>query len=823
MTLAVHLFLIALDRLQQKGPGAPFMTQSHRGMSGNVKRQPSALLPCLGFAAVMALNVLTQGTHRSGLPYRLRAWLSRPYEQLRLLFKLHLIPSTAVFLLIAAPWHILAALRNPPIALPAGLGLPAKGGWAWFYLYNEHIARFLSKRIPHDYGQTPVWLFWLLLVIWIMPWGAFLPTAIAQNLRALQSSFSPKGPGAPSMMVSSSWVGVNKARAREAALALILWTIIVSASSPSPPPGILLPARHPRARPHGGGFLARADRSAETGLRRSALRWHLCLLVPLATLIAAVCSYFAVTAPHAAPGTDIATLIAANPEFYNVSLGHLFDLTGAAMGLFRGPLTDVAAGMLILGPASYLLRRQGHSLRRQPHTSAGGMIVVLLAAHEGLVRFNPILGSKDLAEAINNVQAANPQPDDLIVLDGELTSGLDAHLLHRPSRSIWSTAASTASGTAASGPTPPTSSRPNPPSASSGPAHTASFCSPPTQPPAPATSHPTASSTHSLPPEARRSSPIGEAGFRDKGVEKLAKVSDLLHPVPYTLNPALHHPSPLHQLIHPRLARESSGSIAQRPEQHPHRVPHRKQHHRRPRPPLPDHPLRHHPQPAASAPARFPPARPRPAPGCPSSSAANHVSSPKWNAERKPRPKVSLGPREARALHPAHLMFDPSPQSSSGAPYGRSHGRSAPPYGPSPRSSCPAENRPSSTPPSPRTRRSPPPHSRRAIIVGPSANCIGSIKFATQDAGAHPPPSSLPPPAATTSLPQPSCRDRDTSRSPPRVRERLHHAPQILRRHPHVAVRDHPQIVRRHLRHRRQRADLRIPRPRARRWSRSSL
>ena len=48
--------------------------------------------------------------------------------------------------------------------MPAGMGLPAKAGWAWFYLYNEHIARFLSKRIPHDYGQTPVWLFWLLAV-----------------------------------------------------------------------------------------------------------------------------------------------------------------------------------------------------------------------------------------------------------------------------------------------------------------------------------------------------------------------------------------------------------------------------------------------------------------------------------------------------------------------------------------------------------------------------------------------------------------------------------------------------------------------------------
>jgi hypothetical protein len=51
------------------------------------------------------------------------------------------------------------------------------------------------------------------------------------------------------------------------------------------------------------------------------------------------------------------------------------------------------------------------------------MTVILLAAHEGLVRFYPILGSKGLAEAINQAQQTAPNPDDLIILDGELTSG----------------------------------------------------------------------------------------------------------------------------------------------------------------------------------------------------------------------------------------------------------------------------------------------------------------------------------------------------------------------------------------------------------------
>ena len=75
--------------------------------------------------------------------------------------------------------------------------------------------------------------------------------------------------------------------------------------------------------------------------------------------------------------------------------------------------------MVVLGLISYGLRRRG-SPDAANLTLAGGMVVVLLATHAGLVRFNPILGSKPLADAI---VAAGVSPDDLVVLDGELTSG----------------------------------------------------------------------------------------------------------------------------------------------------------------------------------------------------------------------------------------------------------------------------------------------------------------------------------------------------------------------------------------------------------------
>jgi 4-amino-4-deoxy-L-arabinose transferase-like glycosyltransferase len=378
MTLGVHLFLMALDRIRE---------------------QRSSLLPSAGFAAVMALNVLTKGLIGLVFPIGFVVLYLAFTRQLGLLKRLHLPAATAVFLALAAPWHILAALRTPAIALPAGQGLPAHGGWAWFYLYNEHVARFLGKRIPHDYGQVPIPLFWLLSALWVMPWTAFLVPAVAGHLRALRNR--------------------SIEREREAAMALLIWAGLVLAffTLSSRQEYYNLPAI-PALALMAAGLLTRADRHEQAACTGARL-WTGCFLVPLTTMVAIVCGYFVFTAPSPAQGTDIATLLAASPEFYNLSLGHIFDLTGAAMGAFRGPLAVVALSMLAIGPGSWLLRRRGW-LCAANLTLAVATLTTLLAAHEGLVRFYPILGSKELALAINH---AGLTPDDQIILDGELTSG----------------------------------------------------------------------------------------------------------------------------------------------------------------------------------------------------------------------------------------------------------------------------------------------------------------------------------------------------------------------------------------------------------------
>ncbi len=379
MTLGVHLFLMALERAR---------VQKH------------TLVPAVGFAVVMALNLLTKGLIGVVFPLGFAMLYVLLTGQMKGMRRMHPLLCTTVFCALALPWHVLAALRNPAIAMPAGVGLPARAGWAWFYLINEHVLRFRGMRIPHDYGQLPIPIFWAMFFLWLMPWAAFLPAA--------------------AHWCAQVWRGrrVVAARTQGAALTPVLWAGMVLGffTLSSRQEYYSLPAL-PALALLAGCALAVAEQG-DLPVARSVLRWSTYFLLPVALLLMIVCGALGVIAPAARAGADVSDVLTSNPDQYNLALGHLHDLTTRSMGFFRAPLLGVAASMLLVGPLAWWWRRRVRHLPANL-SLAMGMCGVLLCVHAGLVRFYPIIGSKGLALQI----ARDLRPEDGVWLDGELTSG----------------------------------------------------------------------------------------------------------------------------------------------------------------------------------------------------------------------------------------------------------------------------------------------------------------------------------------------------------------------------------------------------------------
>ncbi|HET9642243.1 MAG TPA: glycosyltransferase family 39 protein [Burkholderiaceae bacterium] len=66
----------------------------------------------------------------------------------------------ALFLALVVPWHIAAQWQEP--------------GFARFYFVNEHLMRFLDRRVPHDYHTGPPWHYVPRLLVGMFPWVLLL-------------------------------------------------------------------------------------------------------------------------------------------------------------------------------------------------------------------------------------------------------------------------------------------------------------------------------------------------------------------------------------------------------------------------------------------------------------------------------------------------------------------------------------------------------------------------------------------------------------------------------------------------------------------------
>jgi len=382
------------------------------------EERPSRLV-CWGFAATCALNVLTKGLIGLVFPAGAIGLYLLLTGNLQRLLRLRVVSSTLVFLAIAAPWHVLAALRNPPQGQARG--------FLWFYFVNEHVMRFLGKRVPPGYDTVPLGIFWGLLLAWLLPWSAFLPQAlrgVPARWRELRSK-----------------LGSELDRRQRANLLFFLWALVILGffSFSTRQEYYTIPAL-PGMALLVGSWLARESGPAALESDRRAGRLSSAVLFAFGVLAFVAGMYLLSVSHRPVPGADLADLLKKNPQEYNLSLGHVLDLTPQALGAFRVPLLGASFGLFLGTGLNWVLRRRGRPVAG--NVALAAMMVVLLGCvHSSFSTFSPILSSYDLAEAIRQ----HFRPGDVIVNDGEYSdastlnfyTGIQVHVLHEPSGNLW--------------------------------------------------------------------------------------------------------------------------------------------------------------------------------------------------------------------------------------------------------------------------------------------------------------------------------------------------------------------------------------------------
>jgi len=288
--------------------------------------------------------------------------------------RLHLVRGLLIALAIAAPWHILATLRNPPYFDVTMHSAPGEyRGFFWFYFLNEHVLRFLNLRYPRDYNTVPRLYFWLLHLVWLFPWSVYFP-AVAKL------SFKPVDRAGRMRLLCLCWAG----------FLLVFFTFSSTQEYYSMP---CYPA------------LALLLGSALTDQGATRLVRYGTALLGNVALVATLAIVFILTQVWnlPAPG-DISRALTQNPDAYTLSLGHLGDLTLASFAYLKTPL--IVAGIAFLIGAVAAWRGQ----------IAGVVVMMVLffhAARLALVVFDPYLASRPLAEALNRA------PQGKLILDDQ--------------------------------------------------------------------------------------------------------------------------------------------------------------------------------------------------------------------------------------------------------------------------------------------------------------------------------------------------------------------------------------------------------------------
>ena len=343
VALSMWAFLRAIDETEPRPRWWAFVMAASLGASLLFKSLIGVVFPVA--AALIYLGVTTQ------------IFDSRVWKALRPLSGL------LVVLVIAAPWHILATLRNPPYFDVTLRSAPGEyHGFLWFYFINEQLLRFLNMRYPRDYDTVPRLYFWLFHLLWLFPWSVYLP-AVAKL------SFKPADRAGKTRLLALCWTG----------FILLFFTFSTTqeyySMSCYPALALLLGS----AMASGGNWIRYGTRV-------------LCGIFVVAA--GAVLTLYFLAWDLPAPG-DISAALSSNPGAYKLSLGHMEDLTIASFAYLRLPLLVAAAAFLVGAAGTF--RATGRSAFLATVLMA---VLFFQAARIAMAAFDPYLSSRPLAEAL---------------------------------------------------------------------------------------------------------------------------------------------------------------------------------------------------------------------------------------------------------------------------------------------------------------------------------------------------------------------------------------------------------------------------------------
>jgi 4-amino-4-deoxy-L-arabinose transferase-like glycosyltransferase len=380
----------------------------------------------------LALAVLTKGLvapvffFGAAVPYLAVTGEYRKWRALK--------PFTGIllFLAIAAPWHILAGLRNT-----AG----ANGhGFFWFYFINEHVLRFLGRRVPRDYNKLPGYLYWSLHLVWLFPWSLFAPVALIAAVRGWRRR-SDANADAASTSPYLSRITHNVRAANHTTLllaifsAFVLFFFALSTNQEYYTFPAYLPLLMLTAAALAGTEQLNPSLPASSNYRtaRTLTFAHVALTI-LGVAIAAALAYGLWVSRHLAAVPDVGDYIAhRGVGDYTLSMSSLFDLTGPSFAALRLPAT-LALLAFAVGPAIAWILRTRRRHVGSTITVALTSALFLVAAHIAFARFASMMSSENFVARIHQLEATHQiAPDPQVLLYGDQAYGSSiGYYLNRP-------------------------------------------------------------------------------------------------------------------------------------------------------------------------------------------------------------------------------------------------------------------------------------------------------------------------------------------------------------------------------------------------------